>query len=109
MATVPLYVTEFGWTTQPAGAVGYAPAGRRPAEIESVLDTLGHLRCGLAATLLYTWVTPERDPTDSQDWYGIANPTDPRAGTPDTAAFAAGLRAAAAPDAAPPAPCPGAT
>ena len=106
MSAVPLYVTEFGWTTRPAGAVGYAPAARRPADIEGVLDTLGHLRCGLAATLLYTWVTPERDPTDGQDWYGIANPTDPATGTPDTAAFIAGLRAAAAPDPAPPAPCP---
>ena len=106
MSTVPLYVTEFGWTTQPAGAINYAPATRRPADIEGVLQALGHLDCGVAATLLYTWVTPQRDATDGQDWYGIANPTDPSAGTPDTAAFAAGLRAAAAPDATPPAPCP---
>ncbi len=105
MSTVPLYVTEFGWTTQPAGAINYAPAARRPADIEGVLQALGHLDCGLAASLLYTWVTPERDASDSQDWYGIANPTDPSTGTPDTAAFAAGLRAAAAPEAAPPAPC----
>jgi hypothetical protein len=106
LGAVPLYVTEFGWTTQPAGAVGFAPAARRPADITDVLDALGHLRCGLAATLLYTWVTPERNATDGQDWYGIANLTDPSAGTPDTAAFAAGLRAAAAPDAAPPPACP---
>jgi hypothetical protein len=105
MGTVPLYVTEFGWTTQPAGAIGYAPASRRPANIQTVLDALGHLQCGLAATLLYTWVTPERNPTDGQDWYGIANPTDPSAATPDTEAFSAGLRAAAAPNPAPPAPC----
>jgi hypothetical protein len=101
MGTVPLYVTEFGWTTQPAGATGYAPAAQRPAYIQRVLTALGHLQCGLAATLLYTWVTPERNPADGQDWYGIANPTDPSAATADTAAFAAGLRAAAAPDAAP--------
>jgi hypothetical protein len=106
MSTVPLYVTEFGWTTQPAGAINYAPAARRPADIEGVLQALGHLDCGLAATLLYTWVTPERTATDGQDWYGIANPTDPSAATPDTAAFAAGLRAAAAPDATPPPACP---
>jgi hypothetical protein len=106
MGTVPLYVTEFGWTTQPAGAVSYLPAARRPADIEGVLAALGHLRCGLAATLLYTWVTPQRNPTDGQDWYGIANPSDPSAATPDTQAFAAGLRAAAAPDAAPPPACP---
>jgi polysaccharide biosynthesis protein PslG len=110
MGEVPLYITEFGWTTQPRGAVAYTPASRRPAEIAGVLATLGHLQCGLAATVLYTWVTPERDPTDPQDWYGIANPADPSAGTPDTAAFAAGLRAAAAPawsgPGPAPAPCP---
>ncbi len=107
MGAVPLYITEFGWTTQPPGAIGYAPASRRPAEIAGVLTTLGHLACGVAATLLYTWVTPERNPADPQDWFGIANPTDPSAGTPDTAAFAAGLRGATQPLSGPaPAPCP---
>ena len=105
MGTVPLYVTEFGWTTQPPGAINHAPAGRRPADIETVLQALGHLECGLAATLLYTWVTPERNPADGQDWYGIANPADPSIATPDTQAFAAGLRAAVSPDPAPPAGC----
>jgi hypothetical protein len=105
MGVVPLYVTEFGWTTQPPGAINHAPASRRSADIQGVLQALGHLDCGLAATLLYTWVTPERDATDGQDWYGIANPADPSAATPDTQAFAAGLRAAVAPDAAPPPAC----
>jgi hypothetical protein len=105
MGAVPLYVTEFGWTTQPPAAINHAPASRRPADIQAVLQALGHLDCGLAATLLYTWVTPERDATDGQDWYGIADPADPSAATPDTQAFAAGLRAAAAPDAAPPPAC----
>jgi hypothetical protein len=106
MGTVPLYVTEFGWTTQPAGAINHVSADRRPADIESVLQSLGHLDCGLAATLLYTWVTPQRDPGNGQDWYGIADPADPSAATPGTQAFTAGLRAAVAPDATPPAPCP---
>ena len=107
MGAVPLYVTEFGWTSQPPGALGYTPASRRPGEVAGVLTTLGHLECGLAATLLYTWVTPERNPADAQDWFGIANPADPGAGTPDTAAFAAGLRAATRPLSGPaPAPCP---
>jgi polysaccharide biosynthesis protein PslG len=105
MGTVPLYVTEFGWTTQPPGAVNHASASRRPAYIQGVLQALGHLDCGLAATLLYTWVTPQRSAADGQDWYGIANPTDPSVPTPDTQAFTAGLRAAVAPDPAPPAPC----
>jgi hypothetical protein len=111
MGAVPLYVTEFGWTTRPAGAVDYTPASRRPGEIVATLTALGHLDCGLAASLLYTWVTPERDPSDGQDWYGIADPADPSAPTPDVAAFGAGLRAAVEAPAAggtpAPAPCPG--
>jgi hypothetical protein len=107
MGSVPLYVTEFGWTTQPAGAINHAAASQRPADIQSTLQALGHLECGLAATLLYTWVTRERSPADGQDWYGIANPTTPSAPTPDTEAFAAGLRAAVAPDPSPPVACAG--
>jgi hypothetical protein len=105
MGTVPLYVTEFGWSTQPVGAINHASAGRRPGDIQSTLQALGHLDCGLAATLLYTWVTPRANPADAQDWYGIADPADPSAATPDTEAFAAGLRAAHAPDPAPAVGC----
>ncbi|HZU39669.1 MAG TPA: hypothetical protein VE992_01385, partial [Solirubrobacteraceae bacterium] len=50
------------------------------------------LSCGVAAVLVYTWVTAEQDPHDSQQWFGIH---PPRAGpAPDAAAFAAGLKAA---------------
>ncbi len=101
MGSVPLYVTEFGWTVSPPGAPDYAPAARRPGDIQSTLTALGHSDCGLAAVLLYTWVTPERDPGDSGDWYGIhavGVPGDTVAGdAAASAAFAAGLRAARAP------------
>jgi hypothetical protein len=105
MASVPLYVTEFGWTIDPPGALGYVPAKRRPSDIVTTLTALGHLDCGLAASLLYTWVTPERDRADSQDWFGIDDPADPATPTADTTAFTAGLRAAAQPG--PVAPCAG--
>jgi len=95
MDAVPLYVTEFGWTTSPPGALDYVAAARRPSWIRSTLATLGHLDCGLAAVVLYTWVTPQRDPADSQDWFGIENPD--AAATPDSGAFIAGLRDAVAP------------
>ncbi|HWD75985.1 MAG TPA: hypothetical protein VG371_12660 [Solirubrobacteraceae bacterium] len=91
---VPLYVTEFGWTTSPPGASDYVPAARRPADIESTLTALGRAGCGLAMVVLYTWVTPGGDPGDSQNWYGIANPTQPADGTAGTAALTAGVRAA---------------
>jgi hypothetical protein len=95
MAAVPLYATEFGWTTSPTGAPAYVPTARRTAWIALTLDMLGHLDCGLAASLLYTWVTPQQNVGDSEDWFGIENPD--ATGTPASAAFASGLRAAAAP------------
>jgi polysaccharide biosynthesis protein PslG len=106
MATVPLYVTEFGWTTDPPGALDYVAPAQRAVYITRTLSALGHLDCGVAATVLYTWVSPERDPSDSGDWYGIHGPAGPggagrggAAGGDDTAAFTAGLRGAAGPGA----------
>ena len=93
MAGVPLYATEFGWTTDPPGALEYAPERARPGYIESTVSSLGHLNCGLAAAVLYTWVTPERARLNPEDWYGINHPSG-SAQSPDVAAFTAGLRAA---------------
>ncbi|HUE28290.1 MAG TPA: hypothetical protein VMP89_16065, partial [Solirubrobacteraceae bacterium] len=77
------------------GALDYLPERLRPGYIQLTLAALGHLDCGVAAALLYTWVTPERDPSNAQDWFGISPPGG--GATPGTAAFAAGLRAATAP------------
>jgi hypothetical protein len=92
MPNVPLYVTEFGWGTQPSSSIDYAPATVRPSYIRRAFADLGHLRCGLAATILYTWVTPEADPSTVEDWYGIHPPHG--GADPSTAAFAQGLRLA---------------
>jgi hypothetical protein len=93
LGMVPLYVTEFGWTTSPPGALDYAPAERRPGYITQTLAALGHSDCMIAEAFLYTWVTPERHRGLDQDWFGISPPG--ATGSPDTAAFAAGLRQAA--------------
>ena len=95
LGSVPLYVTEFGWTTKPPGTVDYAPESARPRYLVATLGTLGHVNCGVAAALLYTWVSPEHDPSNGQDWYGISSPGS--TSTPAVAAFAAGLKAAVAP------------
>jgi hypothetical protein len=95
MTATPLYVTEFGWTTAPPGATAFVPAARRPAYILATLTELGHLNCGLAASVLYAWTTPQRNLADGGDWYGIHDPDG--ASTPSSSAFTAGLRAAAAP------------
>jgi hypothetical protein len=95
LGSVPLYVTEFGWTTRPPGALDYLPERLRPGYLTRTLTDLGHLDCGIAAAMVYAWVTPERDPADPQDWFGIHPPDG--GSSPDTAAFAQGLRAAASP------------
>lgn len=94
LGSVPLYVTEFGWTTSPPHSLGWAPASLRGAYIVRTVQTLAHSDCGIAAVVLYTWVTPEQNPADHEDWYGIASPSQPS--TPDVATFAAALKLAAA-------------
>lgn len=99
LASVPLYVTEFGWTIHPSGALSYAHEARRPGYIATSLAQLGHTDCGVAMTVIYTWVTPERNPANPQDWFGIHPPPPDGGSSPDSVAFAAGLRAASAPGA----------
>ena len=90
MGSVPLYVTEFGWTTTPPGALNYVPAAQRPDYISQVVTALGHLDCGLATAIIYTWFSPGGDPTNSEDWFGIDSPSG--APTADSAAFTRALR-----------------
>jgi hypothetical protein len=91
-SAVPLYATEFGWTTEPAGTLNYVPAALRPRYIATTMADLGHLDCGIAAAVLYTWVTPEQNPGDREDWYGIHDPAG--AATAASAAFARGVHGA---------------
>lgn len=92
LAGVPLYVTEFGWTTSPPGALNYAPARLRPDYLAQTMAALGHSGCGVAAAILYTWVTPSRNPANREDWYGISPPSG--GSSADVAGLIRGLRAA---------------
>jgi polysaccharide biosynthesis protein PslG len=93
LATVPLYVTEFGWTTRPPGALEYLSERLRPSYIERTLVDLGSSGCNIAAAVLYTWFSPQSDPRNKQYWFGISPPG--AQGSPDVTAFATGLRKAA--------------
>ncbi len=97
LPNVPLYLTEFGWTVHPRGSLDFAPEALRPRYISTSIAVLGHTDCGIAAVVLYTWVTPERNPSNHEDWFGIHPPQG--TSSPDTGAFAAGIRAAKAPGA----------
>jgi hypothetical protein len=95
LGSVPLYITEFGWTTHPPGSLGFAPASSRPGYITDTVGVLGHTNCSIAAVVLYTWVTPERDRANHEDWYGIHPPQG--GSSPATAAFKAGISSATRP------------
>jgi hypothetical protein len=97
LATVPLYVTEFGWTTSPRGALDYLTERLRAGYIRSTLAALGHTNCAVAGVVLYTWLTPERNLANPEDWFGISPPDG--GGSVDTAAFTDALRVARAPGA----------
>jgi polysaccharide biosynthesis protein PslG len=90
MARVPLYVTEFGWSTSPAGTPEYAPAAIRPHYILRTMTVLERTRCRVAEGILYTWYSARADPADEQQWYGVSGPA--ATPTPDTRAFALGIR-----------------
>jgi hypothetical protein len=96
MAAVPLYVTEVGWTTRPPHALSWAPATIRPRYIEQTLAALGHSGCAIAATALYTWVSPQLDVSDHEDWFGI-HPPGGAGSSLATAAFTAGIHDALTP------------
>jgi hypothetical protein len=70
----PIYVTELGWVTHPRTSLKYAPPGRRARDIHDSVASLARVDCGVAAVVLYTWVTPEKDPADEEDWFGVLHP-----------------------------------
>lgn len=92
LGTVPVDVTEFGWTTNPPGSLTYVPERIRPGYIRATIAGLGDRGCQVAAVILYTWVTPDGNPARHDDWFGIASPHN--VNTPDVRAFTAGVRSA---------------
>jgi len=88
---IPLYVTEYGWATQPAANPTYATPAQQGPYIGAVAQTLLRSDCDVRDVIFYAWSTAERTPTDRDQWYGIAGP----AGAP-TAASASVAKAARA-------------
>jgi hypothetical protein len=76
-ADVPLYVTEYGWSTQPAGSPTWAPERERVQWIGQVARALLHSDCDVRLVTFYAWKTAERKPNLADDWYGVAHPGVP--------------------------------
>ncbi|MDQ6607627.1 MAG: hypothetical protein M3Z06_13915 [Actinomycetota bacterium] len=92
---VPLYVTEYGWATQPAGGRTYATTAERGPFIGAVAGQLLRSDCGVRMVVFYAWTTGQGNPASADQWYGVASADGaPNSGT---AAVASAARALSAP------------
>jgi hypothetical protein len=90
---VPIEVTEIGWTTS------NTPEETRAAALRRLADELPRTNCNVGSLAPHTWVTPEADTTNPEDWFGIfhANATPEPAGESYLAAVALRTRDTGAP------------
>jgi hypothetical protein len=92
----PMVVNEAGWYA--AGENGSWPAVPEEQRAEYMEQLTGAVvrdreRLGIAAFAPYTWTTPEEDPFDVEDWFGIAEPESGEP-YPSAAAYAKVIAAA---------------
>jgi hypothetical protein len=67
---LPIYITEIGWPTR-GGYVNVQPDSERARYLTEVVCTLIDSGYGIRQVIPYPWTTPEHDPNNSEDWYGI--------------------------------------
>jgi hypothetical protein len=63
----PLEITEVGWTTLSTSDA------QRASMLARLASDLPRSDCGIASLIPHTWVTKESDPSNPEDWFGIAN------------------------------------
>ena len=64
---VPIELTEIGWTTVDTAE------RKRAAYVAELASTLWRTDCGIERFVPYAWLGPEQDPSDREQWFGIAN------------------------------------
>ena len=85
LAGVPLSWNEVGWPTAGEGGFPPTPEAERAILIGEVTAAAAEVGCGIVSFAPHTWVTPELDGADPEDWFGIA---DPETGEPYPSALA---------------------
>jgi hypothetical protein len=70
----PLDVTEFGWPTNGLSQLTFVPVlsdAARAVLMSNVTDAVARSDCGIERITPYAWLTPEQDPLEPEDWFGI--------------------------------------
>lgn len=73
LAKTPIVVAEAGWATAGRGGPPPILEEERAVALSAVTRGIAAIGCGVVQYSPHTWATPEADPTDAEDWYGIAN------------------------------------
>jgi hypothetical protein len=66
-SSVPLHITEVGWTTT------RTPEAVRARWLARLARDLPRSGCKVEVLLPHTWLTAESKRTQPEDWFGIAN------------------------------------
>ena len=93
LRNTPMLVNEAGWHTLGPHDARYASPADRAAFIRQLAAISRQTDCNLVGFGVHAWVTAQQDPSNPEDWYGLA---DPVTGAPNASglAYAAGIRAA---------------
>jgi hypothetical protein len=74
LGKVPMLFNETGWYTRgPTTFISPIPDKLRAADYRFVAETVARTNCNLIGFAPLTWRTPEKNPNNPEDWYGIAN------------------------------------
>lgn len=72
---LPLDLNETGW---PVGGNGWGLTDAQRGDLLATdADQAMRSNCNVIGYVPYTWLTGEKDPSNSEDWYGIGSPTTP--------------------------------
>ena len=76
LGDVPVVANEYGWPTRGISPINPAVSEEtRTTDLTQATELLAQSRCGLRGVAPHTWVSAERNPQSTVDWYGLADPS----------------------------------
>jgi hypothetical protein len=69
----PFSVNEFGWTTSGNEGPVVSSEDQRAEFVAEATPLLASPACRVVEIALHTWTSPETDPENPEDWYGVAH------------------------------------
>jgi hypothetical protein len=87
LPNTPMVANEIGWYTQGQAGPLLTTDANRATQISTVANQFWRTDRGVQGMAPYSWITLQQDPSNSEDWYGLADPTT---GAPNAGGLAYG-------------------